>query len=140
MTVAARPANACSRKPKRRRGLRFGEVGAEVAVDVEERLLEDVRRVEPAPYPRVDPQLDHAPESVAILVELLRQGPRSPPRNRSIGSDKSPGLLSKWFPIAHIRAPTGNRECEMGNETVGLPLPTQARNRSDDNAHRAGFG
>ena len=62
-------------KPEQRRGLRDGEVGAEVAVDVEERLLEDVRRVEPAPDPRVDPKLDHVPEWVALLVEELRPGP-----------------------------------------------------------------
>ncbi len=50
-------------------------VGVEVVIDVEERLLEDVRRVESGPEPRVDAQFDHAPELVAVLGKELRQSP-----------------------------------------------------------------
>ena len=60
-------------QPEQRGELRVGQVGVEVAGDVEERLLEDVRRIEPASQPRVQAQLDHAPEPVAILVEERRQ-------------------------------------------------------------------
>ena len=60
-------------QPEQRGELGVGQVGVEVAGDVEERLLEDVRRVEPGPQPRVDAQLHHAPEPIAVLVEELRQ-------------------------------------------------------------------
>jgi len=59
--------------PEQRWELGVGQVGVEVAVNVEELLLDDVRRVESAPEPRVHPQLDHAPESVAVLLEERRQ-------------------------------------------------------------------
>ena len=60
-------------QPEQRGELGVGQVGVEVAGDVEERLLDDVRRVEPGPQPRVQPQLDHPPEPLAILVEERRQ-------------------------------------------------------------------
>ena len=60
-------------QPEQRGELRVGQVGVEVAGDVEERLLDDVRRVEAGSQPRVQAQLDHAPEPVAMLFEERRQ-------------------------------------------------------------------
>lgn len=63
-------------EPEQRRELRAGQAGVEVAGDVQERLLEDVRRVDPGPEPGLEAQLHHAPEPVAVLAE------RAPPKPR----------------------------------------------------------
>ena len=40
-----------------------------LAGDVDELILDEIRRVEPGSNPRVQPQLHHAPEPLAMLVE-----------------------------------------------------------------------
>ena len=60
-------------QPEQGLELRVGQVRVEVAGDVEERLLEHVRGIEPGPKPRVHAQLDHPPEPIAMVVEQLRQ-------------------------------------------------------------------
>ena len=60
-------------QPEQRRDLRVGEVGVEVLGDVEEGLLDDIRGVEPGAEPGVETQLDHAAESIAVVVEERRQ-------------------------------------------------------------------
>ena len=56
-------------QPEQGGKLRVCQVGVEVAGDVEERLLDDIRCVEPGSKPRVEAQLHHVPEAVAMLVE-----------------------------------------------------------------------
>ncbi len=60
-------------QPEQRRQLGVGEIGVQVVGYVEERLLEDVRGVEPGPHTRVDAQLDHATEPIAVASEQGRQ-------------------------------------------------------------------
>ena len=69
--VSRRP--TCSRSQSNGGQLRVGQVGVQVAGDVEERLLEDVRGVEAGPDARVDAQLDHATEPIAVAIEQRRQ-------------------------------------------------------------------
>ena len=59
--------------PEQRGELRVGQVGVQVACDVEERLLKDVRGVEPGPDARVDAEFDHAAEPIAVAIEKARQ-------------------------------------------------------------------
>jgi len=62
-------------QPEQRGQLRVGQVGVEVAGDVEERLLEDIRCVEAGPDARVDAEFDHATEPIAVAIEQGRQRP-----------------------------------------------------------------
>ena len=60
-------------QPEQRGELGVGQIGVKVAGDVEERLLDDIRRVETSAKPRVQAQLHHAPEPLAMLLEERRQ-------------------------------------------------------------------
>jgi hypothetical protein len=71
--VSRRP--TCSRSQSSGGQLRVGQIGVQIAGDVEERLLEDVRGVEAGPDARVDAQLDHATEPITIAIEQGRQRP-----------------------------------------------------------------
>ena len=97
-------------QPEQRRELGVGQVGVEVAGDVEERLLDDVRRVESGSEPRVQAQLDHPPEPVAVLLEELRQRPAvaaAEPLDRVV---RVAGRLVHEVPIPFIRAQLRNRD------------------------------
>ena len=66
-------------KPEQRRQLRVDQVGIEVFGHVEERVLEDVRRVDPRAEPDVDAQLHHTPEPLPVLAKEFREGPAVAP-------------------------------------------------------------
>ena len=75
----------CRRRPGSWRQPRVGQVGIKGTGDVDDHLLDDVRRIESCPKARVQAQLHHAPAPVAIAVEERR--PRvavtaAQPRNR----------------------------------------------------------
>ena len=97
-------------QPEQRGELRVGQVGVQVAGDVEERLLDDVRRVEPGPQPRVQAQLHHAPEPVAMLFEQHRQRPAVAAAELLDRVDRVAGCLSM-----------GVLNAAFGRNPIGIP-------------------
>ena len=62
-------------QPEQRWQLRVSQIGVQVAGDVDERLLEHIGGVDAGSEPRVDAQLDHATEPIAVAIEYRRQRP-----------------------------------------------------------------
>ena len=87
--------------------LGVGEVGLEVAGQLEVGLLKDVRGIEAGPEPRVHAELDHPPQPIAIGVEQLGEGPGR-------GLRKCLGIRSDSFNASSF---------------AGVPIPSNLRVR-----------
>jgi hypothetical protein len=63
-----------------------------LVADVDEQVLGNRRLAEPGSRPRVQAQLDHAAEPLAILVEERCPRPWSPPQSGPIASHGQDGI------------------------------------------------
>ena len=101
-------------EPEKRGHLGVGKIGISALGDIDERLLQDIRRVDASQKTAIQPKPDHPPEPLAMLNEQRRQA-------RQVGRRTCVGLLAQIVRLVRHR---GSHEMVTADRDRSSTSPT----------------